>query len=409
MNHMQRFFLIAAFFVANAAVSALAGHPDPTAGSNDPAKPRTSKTTLAIGAGLDKDGGLWLARVENQQLLVSRSSDNGMSFSTPIVVTPEPENILADGENRPKIAIAQDGTILVTWVQSLPQKLHAANVRFSRSTDGGLTFSKPVTLNDDGRITSHSFGALAIDGAGRVAVSWLDGRDKEAAKEKNEDFSGVSIYTAQSNDNGASFGANSSIHQHICECCRIGLSWTREGPVAFWRNIFGTNTRDFAVANLDKGSVRRATDDEWKIDACPHNGGGIAEDGRGQLHLVWFTNGTARQGLFYKRIDGDWASQPMPIGDPSAQPNHVSVAAEGKTILITWREFDGRLYSAQWKYSNDGGASWSASQRLMESSGATDHPVPLIDKRKAIVVWNTAAEGLRVRQFERGIAIAARE
>jgi hypothetical protein len=405
---MRRFSWITAFFIATAAVSALAGHPDPATESKGLMKSRPLKATLAIGAGLDKNGGLWLAKVENRQLLVSRSNDNGASFSTPIAVTPEPENISADRENRPKITIARDGTVLVTWVQSLPQKLYAANVRFSRSTDGGHTFSKPVTLNDDGRITSHSFDALAIDGAGRVAVAWLDGRDKEAAKEKGEDFAGVSVYAAQSNDNGASFGTNRRVNQHICECCRVGLTWAKEGPVAFWRNIFGTNTRDFAIANMDKAEIRRVTDDEWKIDACPHNGGAIAEDGRGQLHLVWFTDGQTRQGLFYKRIDGDWESQPMPIGDPSAQPNHVSVAAEGKTILITWREFDGRFYSAQMKYSNDGGVSWSASQRLMESSGATDYPLPLIDKRKAIIVWNTATEGLRVLQFERGIAISAR-
>jgi hypothetical protein len=393
--------------MASAAVSALAGHPDPATESKNLMKSRLPKPALGIGAELDKNGELWLARVENQQLVVLRSLD-GMSFSAPIVVTPEPEEILADGENRPKIAIARDGTVLVTWIQSLPQKLYAANVRFSRSTDGGHTFSKPVTLNDDERITSHSFDALATDRAGRVAVVWLDGRDREAAKEKGEDFSGVSVYTAQSNDNGASFGTNRRIHQHTCECCRVGFSWTKEGPVAFWRNIFGNNTRDFAIANIDKGGVRRVTDDEWKIEACPHNGGAIAEDGRGQLHLVWFTDGQTRQGLFYKRIDGDWESQPMPIGNPSAQPNHVAVAAEGRTILITWREFDGQFYSAQLKYSNDGGASWSASQRLMESSGATDYPLPLIDKRKAVIVWNTATEGLRVARFERGDAVSAR-
>lgn len=405
---MQRFLWIAAFFIANAAVPALAGHHDSATVGDGLIKPRPLKPTLAIGAALDKDGRLWLARVEDQQLLVSRSNDNGMNFSTPVVVTPEPENIVADGENRPKIAISKDGTVLVAWVQSLPQKLYAANVRFSRSTDGGHTFSKPITLNDDGRITSHSFAALASDGAGRVTVAWLDGRDKELAKEKEEDFAGVSIYTTRSSDNGASFEKNRRVHQHICECCRIGLSWTKEGPVAFWRNIFGTNTRDFAISNVDTADLRRVTDDEWNIDACPHNGGAIAEDGRAQLHLVWFTNGQTRQGLFYKRIDGDWESQPMSIGDPSAQPNHISVAAEGKAALITWREFDGRYYSAQAKYSNDGGASWSASQRLMESSGATDYPIPLIDKRKAVIVWNTATEGLRVLELERGIAGSAR-
>jgi hypothetical protein len=40
----------------------------------------------------------------------------------------------------------------------------------------------------------------------------------------------------------------------------------------------------------------------------------------------------------------------------------------------------------------------------MESVGATDYPVPLIDRNKVLVVWNTAAEGMRVLRFERLVA-----
>jgi hypothetical protein len=400
---MHRILYIAALFLLSVSVSTLASHPDPAAESQAHAKPRPPKTTLGVGVTLDSSGRLWLARVENQRLLVSRSDDNGVNFSSPVVVTPEPEDISIDGENRPKIAVAHDGAVLLTWIQSLPQK-YSGNVRFVRSTDSGQTFSKPITLNDDGRVTSHRFDSMTIDGTGRVVVAWLDARDRDAAREKDEAFSGVSIYSAQSSDNGASFKANHRFQQHVCECCRIGLTWTKEGPVAFWRNIFGTNTRDFAIADIDKGGVRRVTDDEWKIDACPHNGGDIATDGRDQLHLVWFTNGTTRQGLFYKRIDGDWESQPMPIGNPAAQANHAFVAAEGRTVLLTWREFDGRSYSVQLMYSNDGGTSWSKPQRLMESSGATDFPIPLIDGRKILIVWNTATGGLRVLPFERVVS-----
>lgn len=404
---MHQALHIATFVLLSASISALAGHGDPAAEKESQMKAPAPKATLAVGVTLDQNGRLWLAKIENQQMLVSKSDDNGVSFSNPVVVTPEPETIAGDGENRPKIVLARDGTVLLTWIQSLPQK-YAGNVRFVRSTNAGQTFSGPITLNDDGRVTSHRFDSLAIDGAGKVVVAWLDGRDRDAAKEKSETFKGVSMYTAQSRDNGASFEANHRFQQHVCECCRIGLTWTKEGPVAFWRNIFGTNTRDFAIANVDTGEIRRATDDQWRIDACPHNGGDIAVDGRGQLHLVWFTNGQARQGIFYKRIDGDWESQPMPIGDPSTQPNNISVAAEGKTVLITWREFDGHFYSAQLMYSNDGGTSWSAPQRLMESSGATDFPLPLINKRKAMVVWNTAIEGLRVLRFDRELSASAR-
>ena len=148
--------------------------------------------------------------------------------------------------------------------------------------------------------------------------------------------------------------------------------------------------------------MRRATDDEWQIDACPHHGGGLAVDGRGALHLVWFTQGSTRRGLFYKRIVAGSESPPMALGDPAAQAGHATVSAAGDTVLISWREFDGRAYVAQAMYSTDGGASWSAPQRIAESSGAADYPLPLTDGERALVVWNSAAEGLRVLPLELG-------
>ena len=124
------------------ATAALASHPDPDE-SRDAAKPRPPKTTLGVGVTLDQQGRLWLAKVEDQRLLVSSSEDGGQNFSSPAVVTPDPENISADGENRPKIAVARDGTILLTWTQVLPQK-YSGNIRFARSIDSGQTFPRPL-------------------------------------------------------------------------------------------------------------------------------------------------------------------------------------------------------------------------------------------------------------------------
>jgi hypothetical protein len=134
-----------------------------------------------------------------------------------------------------------------------------------------------------------------IDGVGRVVVAWLDGRDRDAAKATGEQFKGLSLYTARSSDNGKTFGPNRRLQVHTCECCRIGLAWGSDGPVVLWRHIFGSNTRDFAVENLDQGGIRRATDDEWQIDACPHNGGSIAIGQHGRVHLAWPTDGSVRR------------------------------------------------------------------------------------------------------------------
>jgi hypothetical protein len=61
-------------------------------------------------------------------------------------------------------------------------------------------------------------------------------------------------------------------------------------------------------------------------------------------------------------------------------------------VLIAGREFDGRAYVLQAMHSTDGGTTWSAPQRLAESSGATDYPLPLTDGKRALVVWNSEAE-----------------
>lgn len=394
---------VAAVSLLSIAVATLAHEAAAAMEHQHDAKPRQVQPALAVGAALDDSGRLWLARVENQQLWVSRSDDGGRRFSPPVAVSSQPEDIAADAENRPKIAVARGGTVLLTWSQSLPQK-YAGNVRFARSTDGGHLFSAPMTLNDDGRIGSHRFDSLAIDGAGRVAVVWLDGRDRDAAREKGAAFAGSSVYLAQSVDNGTYFSANRKLTEHTCECCRTSLVWTEDGPVALWRNLYGTNTRDFALANLETGKIRRATDDEWQIDACPHHGGGLAVDGHGALHLVWFTQGKTRQGLFYKRIVGGSETQPMALGDPAAQAGHATVAAAGSMVLITWREFDGRAYVARAMHSTDGGASWSAPLRLAESGGAADYPLPLTDGKQALVVWNSATEGVRVLPLDVGNA-----
>jgi hypothetical protein len=365
---------------------------------------------LSVGATLDSRGWLWLARVENRMLLVSHSTDGGRRFSPPVAVTQQPETVLADAENRPKLAVGADGTVHASWTQSLGKPM-SAHIRYARSTDGGRTFLPPVILNDDRQIISHRFDALAIDGRGRVAVAWLDARSRSGKTASKSPQTDVGLYAAVSADGGESFGKNRRVADHSCQCCRTGLTWTAAGPIVFWRHVFGRNIRDFAIANLDGGPVLRVTDDEWEIDGCPHHGGGIAADGRGNLHVAWFTDSAKRKGIFYRRVAStDFSkaaatldlSEPLALGDPARQAGHPAVAAAGERVLLAWREFDGQRFSAWAMLSQDAGASWGAPQKLAEAAQQADYALPLLDAQQALVVWNTAAEGLRVLPVAEG-------
>ena len=52
------------------------------------------------------------------------------------------------------------------------------DVMFSKSTNGGLTFSNPIRINDDPGTNSYQwFGTMSVAPNGRIDVVWLDTRD----------------------------------------------------------------------------------------------------------------------------------------------------------------------------------------------------------------------------------------
>jgi hypothetical protein len=354
---------------------------------------------LAISAAFDQRGRLWLLRVERGHVLIEVSEDGGNRFAEPVRVNPEPEAVSADGENRPKLAIAANGTVHVSWTVSLPRP-YTGHVRYSRSTDGGRSFSPPVTVNDDLAEVSHRFDALAVEGD-RVVLAWLDGRDRKAALDAGRDYAGSALYYAVSSDGGATFQANRRFAEHTCECCRVALGWQGGQPVALWRHVYPGGIRDFALAALDGAAVpRRVSDDDWLLLGCPHHGGALSADAKGALHLVWYTQGKTRQGLFYRRLERDVLSEPMKFGNDEAQAGHATVLATGNTVTLAWSEFDGKAYGVWIRQSPDGGRTWLAPCRVLTSEGAADYPLLVARRGQPWLVWNSEREGVRALPLE---------
>jgi hypothetical protein len=110
--------------------------------------------TLFPGAGQD-------------QILFSRSTDHGVSFSKPIKVSKGVAS--AQGSD---IAVAPDGTIYVVWREfAQPARGVENSIVFVKSTDGGQTFSNPQTIQTiipydrQDRYVTGSFARDCGDGA----------------------------------------------------------------------------------------------------------------------------------------------------------------------------------------------------------------------------------------------------
>lgn len=360
------------------------------------ASPRQS---LAVSALFDQRGHLWRAAVRGGQVLVDSSLDQGKTFTPPVAVNSQPEKIGAEGELRPKIAVGPEGNLYVSWTQSLAQP-YAGHIRFSRSTDGGKSFSSPISVNHDRQEITHRFDALTVTPDGRVWVAWIDKRDLLAAKAAGRPYDGAAIYYAVSTDAGANFAVERKASDTSCECCRIALAPTPDNAVvAMWRQLFPDRVRDHAIGRLEMNrptEVHRASFGGWKIDACPHHGPALARGDDWGWHLAWYDGGDMA-GLYYARMDGEtWVSSlPRRFGDADVQAGHPALLSQGEKVWLVWKELTEQGAVVRLARSDDGGRSWGKTLELARAEGASDYPSLIHDGARPYLSWNTG-QGYRL-------------
>jgi hypothetical protein len=349
------------------------------------------------------DGTLWLVRANADRVVVVKSSDLGRSFSAPIAVTPEPMNLDWGPDARARIAVDPKGGLVVTFA-IFQDKRFNGRAFSARSSDNGASFTRPRPLTAD--TTSQRFESVAIDPAGRMFAAWLDKRNVAPAAAAGRPYPGAALAYAWSDD-GATFGNTSIALDNTCECCRLGIAFAGPGrPVIAFRNIFAGSIRDHAVVTFKDattpGPLRRVSVDDWKLEACPHQGPSLAIAPDGAQHAAWFTDGAARKGLFYARADSaDQAfGTPRALSSPDRQPARPYLLANGQALHLVWKEFDGIKAQVRWQVSHDSGRTWSAVRTVADTDDASDHPLLVAHAGRAYLSWLTKAQGYRLIPLE---------
>jgi hypothetical protein len=361
--------------------------------------------TVAVGA----NGSLWRAWVAADRVLVARSADLGRTWTDGVGVNAAAESIDANGEARPKIALGPGGEIYVSYTR-LGERPYTGDIRFSRSLDGGKTFSAPRTINDDGLETGHRFDTLAVAPDGTVFLVWIDKRDLERALTANEAYAGAALYYTTSRDRGASFAANRKIKDHVCECCRIAHAFDDRGRLTLvWRDVMPGSVRDHASVRLTAagapGPIERITADEWAIEGCPHHGPGLAIGSAGTMHLVWFTGeGPRGPGAFYGRVrpDATRAAAPLRLGPATQTIGHAAVHANARRVAVAWKERRKPGAAVMLMESTDGGATFAPPRAIATTRGASDHPFLVETSRGLLLSWLSDPEGHRIVPIENG-------
>lgn len=348
------------------------------------------------------DGALWLAWSAGEMISVARSSDLGAHFSEPVTITPEPIRMDSGGDSRPAIVVDGTGRVTVAYALFQDARYNGA-VLVSRSTDGGAHFSapEPITTNSP----SQRFQAMELDADGRLFVAWLDKRNIAAARARGETAAGAGLAFAWSD--GLTIPAARIAAENTCECCRLGLGWMAPGrPVVVFRNIFEDQYRDHAVLVFKDrdtpGPLHRVSDDHWAVNACPHHGPTLTVSGAGTIHTAWFSGGGPRKGVYYalSRDGAETFSEPARLGAEDRQISRPFLLAEGRTIYLAWKSFDGEQTEVQMMISTDDGATWSKPRTLAATSAQSDHPLLITNHKTVFLSWMTRKDGYRLIPVE---------
>ena len=356
---------------------------------------------LSMGAAVSPAGLLWLVGLNaDGRLFVQSSTDFGLKWNSARLLDIGSDKVAADGENRPKIAFGPENRVVVSYTQPLA-KPYTGEIRMLRSDDGGKSFSAPFTVHQDRQVITHRFESLAFDRDGVLHTVWIDKRDQVAAMRKDTErgnrkggYSGAAIYRNESRDGGLNFGPDIKVADHSCECCRIALAPTPAGGVAaMWRHVFAPNIRDhaFAILGEEPKAPVRASFDDWKLDACPHHGPGLAPAAQGGYHAVWFGDKAGRAAVRYGRLAADGVPQGEVQELPDPRAEHADVVSAGRQVAIAWRSYDGAQTQLRAWVSTDDGVSF-ALRELATSKEENDHPRMLATPAGMRVLWRTAKE-----------------
>jgi hypothetical protein len=270
-------------------------------------------------------------------------------------------------------------------------------------------------VHADRQIITHSFESIAFDDQGVLHTSWVDKRDltlalsESAAAPVNASgkagnktsYRGAAIYRNESRDGGATFGADIKLADHSCECCRIAMTPGVDGQLrVLWRQVFEPNVRDHAFASLAAGSANtppvRATQDDWRIDACPHHGPGLALAPDKGFHAVWFgirkVDGHDQAAVRYGQLNANGTPRLDTVRPlPDARAEHADVLADGDKVAIVWRSVDATGSQLRGWLSSDGGQTFALTE-IASTTLANDQPRLARQGHRMVAVWRNAQE-----------------
>jgi len=317
-------------------------------------------------------------------LLYSRSVDGGATFSAPNDIARHPES---GGLYAPQIAVDRRGTISVVWEDTAAGEWE---VFYSRSVDDGVTFSIP-------KVISNYAGAavdpqLVVDRLGNISVVW----QTESAISSN-----WNVWFTRSMDRGRTFAGPLALCDDAENCAfpRIAVEpgggvdvvWAQPPCAGCEYDVFFSRSSDIGAGFSTPQNLSASAD---PLVTTPE----LVVDGRGNIHVVWskgyFTPGPVN--VFLSR-SGDrgrtFVGKSLSRNQGRSYFPEMGVDASGN-INVFW--LDDVLGGIFFSRSVDGGTRFSTPKRVASTptSFSAIYPYVAVESRGNLnLVWEDGTTG----------------
>lgn len=257
----------------------------------------------------DQSAVIRLVYGNGNQIFSASSTDNGETFSEPVLVGQVNEMHL--GMTRgPQLASSRD----FSMVTAIDKK---GNIHSFRLTHKTGTWEKAGNVNDLEGSAPEGLMSIAADDKNNFYAVWLDLREKQKNNICFSSFNGRSKWSKNQ-------FAYKSPESHVCECCKPSIAVKGEQIAIMFRNwLRGSRDLYLTTSTASENTfseARKLGIGTWPLKGCPMDGGGISIDSENDIHTAW-----QREGVVYYAAPGKPEEK---IGDGR------NVSITGK--VITW-------------------------------------------------------------------------
>jgi predicted secreted protein with PEFG-CTERM motif len=282
---------------------------------------------------------VWQAKTTGKyQIIFAKSTDGGATFSTPANIS----NNSGDS-SYPKIAVFGNN-VYITWSFTVTKKDY--DVLFTKSNDGGSTFSTPVNISNN--LGDSGLPQMSVSG-NNVYVTW-----------ENDGLGNFEVFVAKSTDNGNTFTfpvnvsnnkAPSGAPQIIASGKNVYVSWMDKTPGNY--DVFVTKSNDAGSTFSAPVNVSNTQKDSGyqQITASGNN-----------IYLVWTeTISDKNYDVFFAKSTDGGSTFGAPVNiSNNVGPSGWAVVTAPNNIYVAWEDSTAGNYDMFITKSTDDGSTFSA-------------------------------------------------